>query len=194
MSPMKPPLFLMAAFSLFALARAGAVGAAPPDTAAEAARRAFLEAYPVFANPRCVNCHPRGDQPLQGDSGSPHAQRVKRGPAGLGQYAVKCLACHQTQNLTGAHMPPGAPNWHLPPPGMRMVFEGLKPGELCRQLKDPARNGGKDLRQIVLHVTQDPLVGWGWDPGEGRTAVPLARAVFAARVKAWADQGAACPP
>jgi hypothetical protein len=193
---MKPPLFLMAALSLFALAPAGggAVGAAAPPAAAEASRRAFLEAYPVFAHPRCVNCHPGGDQPLQGDSGSPHAQRVKRGPAGLGQYAVKCAACHQTQNLAGAHMPPGAPNWHLPPPGMRMVFEGLKPGELCRQLKDPARNGGKDLGQIVLHVTQDPLVGWGWDPGEGRTPVPLARAAFAARVKAWADQGAACPP
>ncbi|HWW95175.1 MAG TPA: hypothetical protein VN375_17540 [Vicinamibacteria bacterium] len=193
---MKPPLFLMAAFSLLALARAGGVAGEtiPPDAAAQASRQAFLAAYPVFAHPRCVNCHPRGDQPLQGDSGVPHAQRVKRGPAGLGQYAVKCAACHQTQNLAGAHMPPGAPNWHLPPPSMPMVFEGLTPGELCRQLKDPARNGGKVLTQIVVHVTQDPLVGWGWAPGEGRTPAPGDRAAFAARVKSWADQGAACPP
>ena len=115
---MKPPLFLLAASLLFALARAGGVAGetVPPDAATS--RQAFLEAYPVFAHPRCVNCHPRGDQPLQGDSGVPHAQRVKRGPAGLGQYAVKCAACHQTQNLAGAHMPPGAPGRVKRPKGL----------------------------------------------------------------------------
>src|SRR2546428_9932466 len=30
-------------------------------------RAAFLAAYPVFMHPRCLNCHPRGDAPLQGE-------------------------------------------------------------------------------------------------------------------------------
>src|SRR5262249_58451043 len=31
------------------------------------ARNAFTKAYPVFMHPRCQNCHPAGDTPLQGD-------------------------------------------------------------------------------------------------------------------------------
>ncbi len=171
-----------------------AAGPTPPGSAREeASRRAFLAAYPVFAHPRCVNCHPQGDRPLQGDAGQPHAQRVKRGPQGLGQYAVKCAACHQTQNLVGAHLPPGAPNWHLPPPQMKMIFEGRTPRELCLQLKDPVRNGGKNLGQVLTHVKDDPLVGWGFSPGEGRTPVPGTRAEFATQMAAWAEQGAVCP-
>jgi hypothetical protein len=30
------------------------------------ARAAFMKAYPVFMHPRCLNCHPAGDTPLQG--------------------------------------------------------------------------------------------------------------------------------
>src|SRR3989449_5653350 len=125
-----------------------------------AARAAFLAAAPVFTHPRCQNCHPAGDAPLEGDDSHPHAQSVKRGPDGRGKYGMKCSACHQLTNLPGANMPPGAPNWHLPPPNMRMVFVGRTPGELCRQLKDPSQNGGKTIHQIIEHVTSDKLVLW----------------------------------
>jgi hypothetical protein len=40
-----------------------------------AAARAFLEASQVFFHPRCVNCHPAGDAPLQGDNMRPHSCR-----------------------------------------------------------------------------------------------------------------------
>ncbi|HEY3130269.1 MAG TPA: hypothetical protein VGL91_12490, partial [Acidobacteriota bacterium] len=140
-----------------------------------AARAAFLAAAPVFTHPRCQNCHPAGEAPLQGDDSHPHAQSVKRGLHGKGKYGMKCDACHQLANLPGVHMPPGAPNWHLPPPQMRMVFVGKTPGELCSQLKDPSRNGGKTINQIIEHVTSDKLVGWGWNPGEGRATPPLSR-------------------
>jgi hypothetical protein len=46
------------------------------DTAA--AQAAFNRAWPVFASPRCRNCHPSGDAPLQGDDGHVHIQDVKR--------------------------------------------------------------------------------------------------------------------
>ena len=158
-----------------------------------AARAAFLAAAPVFTHPRCQNCHPAGDAPLQGDDSHPHAQSVKRGPDGRGKYGMKCSACHQLTNLPGANMPPGAPNWHLPPPNMRMVFVGKTPGELCRQLKDPSQNGGKTIHQIIEHVTSDKLVLWGWNPGEGRTTPPLDHTEFAGLMNQWASNGAACP-
>jgi hypothetical protein len=76
---------------------------------------------------------------------------------------------------------------------MKLVFEGRKPGELCRQLKDPRQNGGKTLAQIHEHVAKDPLVAWGWAPGDGRTPAPGSQVELAAHVEAWIDGGAACP-
>jgi hypothetical protein len=158
-----------------------------------AARAAFLETYKVFMHPRCMNCHPRGDVPLQGDDNRLHIPGVKRGPAGKGVYALKCANCHQHTNLPGEHMPPGNPNWHLPPPEMRMVFEGKTPAELARQLKDPKQNGGKTLEQILHHVTHDQLVLWGWHPGDGRTTPPLSHAEFTRKFREWVEQGAPVP-
>src|SRR5271168_2694263 len=140
------------------------------------ARAAFLAAAPVFYHPRCMNCHPSGDRPLQGNDSHPHAQNVQRGPDGNGKYALKCATCHQRENTPGLHMPPGAAVWKLPPPKMPMVIQGKTVHEFCEQLKDPARNGGKTLEQIIEHVSSDPLVGWGWNPGDGRTLPPLSRA------------------
>src|SRR5262249_11391074 len=87
-------------------------------------RAAFLAASPVFMHPRCLNCHPVGNAPLQGDDSHPHAQNVQRGPDGKGLYALKCANCHQFSNLPGANMPPGNPNWHMLPPQTPMVFQG----------------------------------------------------------------------
>ena len=41
----------------------------------------FNEAAKVITHPRCVNCHPAGDRPLQGEDGHPHLPLVVRGPA-----------------------------------------------------------------------------------------------------------------
>jgi hypothetical protein len=159
-----------------------------------AARAAFLAAAPVFFHPRCMNCHPSGDRPLQGDDSHVHAQNVQRGSDGSGKYAMKCTTCHQEANTDGLHMPPGAAVWKLPPPQMRMVIQGKTPGQFCEQLKDPARNGGKSLEQIIEHVASDKLVGWGWNPGDGRTLPPLSREEFAHDISQWVRNGAACPP
>jgi mono/diheme cytochrome c family protein len=159
----------------------------------KASREAFLAAYKVLMHPRCMNCHPSGDVPLQGDDSHPHAQNVQRGKDGKGKYALKCANCHQETNLPGAHMPPGNPNWHLPPPETKMVFQGKSPAELARQLKDPKLNGGKTLEQILQHVSEDKLVLAGWDPGEGRTKPPLSHAEFAAKMREWIEKGAAIP-
>jgi len=157
------------------------------------ARAAFLAIYPVFMHARCMNCHPAGDAPLQGDDSRPHAQSVQRGPDGLGMYALKCANCHQDSNLAGENLPPGNPTWHLPPSAMPMVFQGRSPGELARQLKDPKQNGGKTLEQLIQHVEEDKLVLWGWNPGGGRTIPPLTHAEFARKFREWVEKGAAAP-
>ena len=157
------------------------------------ARSAWSVVYEVLQHPRCLNCHPAGDVPLQGDDSRPHAQNVQRGPDGHGLFAMRCDACHQKQNGPDAHLPPGAPTWNLPHPSAPLVFEGVSRGDLCRQLQDPARNGGKKMAEVLHHVAEDGLVLWGWEPGPGRTPVPISHAAFVSAMKTWIDAGCGCP-
>jgi mono/diheme cytochrome c family protein len=180
--------FVAAAALLAASLTARAV---KPD--ANASRAAFLQVYRVLTSPRCQNCHPAGDAPLQEDDSHVHLQNVKRGKSGHGVYGMQCNTCHQATNLAGAHMPPGNPKWSLPAPEHKMVFVGRSAGVLCRQIKDPRQNGGRSLAALLDHIANDDLVGWGWSPGEGRTLPPLSRSETVAQVKIWLDGGAACP-
>jgi hypothetical protein len=151
----------------------------------------FAEAGKVFQHPRCRNCHPAGDRPLQGDEGRLHHPAVRRGPDGLGVPGLRCTACHQEANYDPAGLP-GARGWHLAP--VSMALEGRSLPEICAQLKDADRNGGRELADIATHVTNDPLIRWTWTPGGRRTPVPATPETFAALVRAWIDTGAACPP
>lgn len=159
----------------------------------KAAREAFQKAYPVFMHPRCMNCHPAGDRPLQGDASRPHGQNVRRGPDGKGMKTMRCANCHQAGNLAGEGMPPGNPHWQLPRPEMPLVFEGRSPGELARQLKDRKRNGGKSLAEVLAHLERDSLVLWAWDPGDGRAPPPMSHAEFVRHFRTWVEKGAASP-
>jgi len=158
---------------------------------------AFETMRVVFQHPRCQNCHPAGDAPLQGDASIAHAQNVKRGPAGRGNVGLECTTCHgaaNTPDTYGGHVPPGsAVGWRMPTPEQPMVFVGATPHALCEQLKDPNRNGGRDLAAVRTHL-DDPLVQWGWAPGVGRVPVPIARAEFLAAFETWVAAGAPCPP
>ena len=158
--------------------------------AAERAAALFAEAGRVLRHPRCVNCHPATDRPLQGEAGHPHEPRVRRGPAGHGVVGMRCEACHTAANYDAVGLP-GSPHWHLAPASM--AWEGLSLRQICEQLKDPARNGGRTLDAVVRHMKTDPLVAWAWAPGVGRTPAPGDQAAFGALVEAWAAAGAACP-
>src|SRR2546423_11588006 len=57
--------------------------------------KAFLQVYKVLMSPRCMNCHPSGDIPLQGDDSHLHTMFPRRGTEGKGIYAMKCANCHQ---------------------------------------------------------------------------------------------------
>jgi len=162
----------------------------PRDDAGAAA--AFEAIVPVLHHPRCMNCHSAGDFPRQGDNSHPHTMQIRRGSDGQSANAVRCRTCHQDHNLAGLHMPPGAPDWHLPSPAMPMIWEGLTDHQLFELFKDPHGNGHRTPAQIVEHM-HTPLVLWGWTPGDGRTPVPTSQHYFLAKVQEWAEKGAACP-
>jgi len=159
-----------------------------------ASKAAFVAMGKVLQHPRCVNCHPTGDSPMQGDDMAGHQPPVVRGEAGLGAVGMRCGTCHGEANVPlteKAGTMPGAPAWHLAPASMG--WQGMSLTQICEQLKDNARNGGKTLEQVHEHVTNDPLVGWGWAPGEGRTPAPGSQAEFAKNTRTWIDAGAHCP-
>jgi hypothetical protein len=154
--------------------------------------KAFKQVYTVLMSARCMNCHPSGDVPLQGDDSHLHTMLPKRGKEGKGVYAMKCANCHQPTNTGGLHTPPGNPNWHLPPADMRMVFQGRTPNQLAKQLIDIKQNGNKGMRKLIAHA-DDGLVLAGWNPGEGRTLPPMSHAAFKKAWVTWLTTGAYAP-
>jgi len=154
--------------------------------------KAFKQVYTVLMSARCMNCHPAGNIPLQGDDSHLHTMSPQRGTDGKGVYAMKCANCHQPTNTPGLHTPPGDPNWHLPPANMKMVFQGKTPRQLAKQIADPAQNGHKNIQQLIEHA-DDGLVKAGWNPGEGRTLPPMSHAAFKKLWITWLKTGAYAP-
>ncbi len=150
----------------------------------------FVELGKVLTNPRCMNCHPAGDRPRQSDLSRLHEPPVERGPDGHGLASMRCHICHQQANFEPGRMP-GHPEWHLAP--REMGWEGKSLGEICAQIKDPKRNGGRSLAQLVGHIGSDTLVGWAWAPGFGRQPAPGTQKQAGALVDAWVKTGAVCP-
>jgi hypothetical protein len=162
---------------------------------AERSRAIFAEIGKLLTNPRCTNCHPSGDHPLQGDDEHEHMPPVWR--ADTGHLATDCSGCHTEQNLTLREAAsyksiPGHARWGVAP--LSMAWEGKSLGDICRQLKDVNLNGGRDLVLLQEHIAKDDLVGWAWNPGEGRDPAPGSQQSAGALVQAWIDSGAECPP
>jgi len=159
-------------------------------------RALFTEAAKVIMNPRCMNCHPATDSPLQGNDRHVHMPPASRGDGGIGVAGAPCATCHSERNFTLAEKAsyasiPGHPRWGLAP--IEMAWEGKSVGEICAQLKDPARNGGRDLTLLQEHFAKDDLVAWAWNPGAGRAPAPGTQQQLGELIKAWIDTGAQCP-
>ncbi len=150
----------------------------------------FLEASRVMLHPRCVNCHPSDDTPRQREASELHNPPVLRGDDDQGIPGLRCTSCHQDTNLDLARVP-GAPKWQLAP--RSMAWQGRTPAQICAQVKDSKRNGGRTLAQIVDHSAHDAIVHWGWFPGANREPAPGSQSRFGALMAAWVETGAACP-
>jgi hypothetical protein len=157
-----------------------------------------LISYSVLTYPRCINCHPgptgdpATDYPRQADDRHPHYYGVVRGAEtdnegnldNKGRLVGRCETCHGTENnpttgIPGAKHEDGTPAWQLAPKEMAWESAAGNPltgAELCAQLKDPARNGDRDLEALLDHMKNEPLVLWGWNPGtrpNGKRERPL---------------------
>jgi hypothetical protein len=151
----------------------------------------FEEAGKVVQSPRCLNCHPATERPTQTDKMKPHQPLVVRGEAGMGAPGgLVCTTCHHEANFDPAGVP-GNPMWQLAP--AEMAWQGKSLGQICLQIKDRERNGGKNMTELVRHMAEDPLVGWGWNPGAGRTPAPGTQKQFGDLIRAWVETGATCP-
>jgi hypothetical protein len=148
----------------------------------------FRRATKVFRHPRCMNCHPSGDSPTQGMDMHQHIMLVRRGTDDHGFVVMRCQSCHGSENYQNM---PGNPKWALAP--RSMAWQGLSDGDLCRAIKDPRKNHGMSLQQLVEHNAHDPLVGWAWNPGNGREPAPGTQEEFGKVVAEWVTTGAHCP-
>ena len=153
----------------------------------------FSTIVTVLKHPRCLNCHTATDFPRQDDDRYRHLMNVARGADDHGMPALRCNTCHGKANSPAGV--PGNPAWALAP--LRMQWETLSDGELCRSLTDPMR-GGMTFPQLTHHLGEDSLVAWAWDPGvdlngRPRQKPPLSREAFMKLVRQWIDTGAACP-
>jgi hypothetical protein len=164
---------------------------------AERSRALFGEIAKVVTHPRCMNCHPAGEHPLQGADHREHMPPAFRGDGGTGIAGLSCSACHTEKNFTlvgtdAAYKSiPGHPRWGLAP--LEMAWQGKSLSQICQQMKDEKRNGGRTLAMLQEHLAHDDLVAWGWSPGEGREPAPGSQAQLGELTQAWIDSGAVCP-
>ena len=156
---------------------------------------AFDKMMLVLTHKRCVNCHPAGDRPRQGEDSHYHNFEVQRGENNHGIAAVKCQTCHQDENNDYSGVP-GAPEWSLAP--RAMAWEGLNRVEIAKSIMDPKINGGRSLEELVEHLTEHALVLWAWSPGVDANGVPrekppVSKEDYITAVKEWAESGAHIP-
>ena len=138
----------------------------------------FEEAGKVMQHPRCVNCHPRGDRPTAERrdaaaraAGGARRGRPRRAGAALHAPAIATRisirrACPAIRNGTSRRR-----RW---------------PGRASRSARSASRSrirratAARTSPRIVKHSTERQLVGWGWNPGAGRTPAPGTQAEFGA--------------
>ena len=156
---------------------------------------AFDVMMQVISHQRCVNCHPSGDRPRQGDDRRVHSFNIQRGEDGHGMLNAKCSTCHQSENNDYSGVP-GAPHWHLAPKSM--AWEGLNSVQIAQAMLDKSKNGGRSIQEIEKHLIEDPLVLWVFEPGinnEGgpREKPPVSKEDYIKAVRQWVAEGAVIP-
>ena len=167
----------------------------PKDDEETTSSAAFDVMMQVVTHQRCINCHPSGDRPRQGEDSHLHYFNVQRGEDGHGKASMQCQTCHQKENNNYSGVP-GAPHWHLAPKSM--AWEGLNRIEIAQAILDESKNGGRSIEEIEKHLTSDPLVLWAFEPGVNNEGVPrekppVSKEDFINAVKQWVAEGAIIP-
>jgi len=198
-TPVAVPLTISVAAENKAASEMSPPGGVGKSEGLEAWRR--IEA--VVTHPRCANCHVGPDNipmwTVVGENKTrPHGMNIRAGESRTGAGTLVCSACHMTSMAPNEvpHAPPhvGLP-WQLAP--VEFVWFGKTGAEICVQMRDPKRNGGRDAAGLVEHLWHDAerngFIPWGWNPGGGRSTPPGTFERHAKDVTMWGAAGQPCP-
>jgi hypothetical protein len=189
---------------LVAAAKDPVKDALPPGSVS---RSKGLEAWKrieaVVTHPRCANCHVDARSiPIWTPAGEGkdrvHAMNIHGGKSRIGAEALRCSTCHMTS--TQANEPAPAPpragiDWQLAP--VAFIWFGKSGAEICAQLKDPQRNGGRDAVALLEHLRHDAslngFIPRAWAPGAGRSTPPGNFEDHVKDMALWGAAGQPCP-
>lgn len=159
---------------------------------------AFARVYEVASHPRCSNCHVGADNrpmwsgPSYGRT-RPHGMNINAGESRIGAETVMCSTCHaERASLNDTpHAPPQVSMaWQLAP--VEAEWFGKSATEVCNQLRDPDRNGGRTALEIAEHLDHDLILHWAWNPGGGREPAPYSLQEHVDDVLVWGVAGFPC--
>ena len=172
---------------------------APGTIDAETGLAAWARIYEVASHPRCSNCHtgpsdvPMWSGPSYGET-RPHGMGIRAGASRFGADSLACSTCHAESSYpqTIPHSAPRVPaKWQLAPP--EADWFGRSSAHICAQLRDPARNGGRDYAALAEHLGHDVVLHWAWDPGPGREPAPYSLREHTMDMHIWGAAGQPCP-
>lgn len=169
----------------------------------EEGRAAWDIVYEVASHPRCSNCHtgadgiPMWSGPSYGEA-RPHGMNINAGVSRIGAESIMCMTCHVTlpeADPTANDFPHSAPKvaalWRLAPP--EAEWFGKSSHYICNQIKDPARNGNRTIKQVAEHLDHDVILHWSWAPGGNREPAPHSLQILMDSLMKWSAAGTPCP-
>ena len=172
---------------------------APETVSIEEGLVAWGRVYEVTSHPRCSNCHvgpsnvPMWSGPSYGRTRS-HGMNINAGESRIGAEAVLCSTCHAFREDNANNLPHMAPqvamNWQLAP--VEAEWFGKTSEEVCNQLRDPDRNGGRTLEELIVHLGHDLILHWAWRPGGGREPAPYSLEEHMNDLSIWGTAGFPC--
>ena len=122
-----------------------------------------------------------------------HGMNIIAGESRIGVETVLCSTCHvyrEGLNDVQHAAPQVAATWMLPP--VEAEWFGKSSAEICAQLRDPDRNGGRDYLDLASHLDHDVILHWAWNPGGGREPAPYSLQEHVNDILAWGVSGYPC--
>jgi hypothetical protein len=194
----------IAAVNGIVVAKDQAKDALPPGSVSRAkGLEAWKRIEAVVTHPRCANCHvDAGAVPIWTPAGETkprvHGMNIHGGNSRIGAETIRCSTCHMTSSQPNepAPAPPRAGiDWQLAP--VEFIWFGKSGAEICAQLKDPKRNGGRDAVGLLEHLRHDAslngFIPRGWEPGAGRATPPGTFEDHVKDMALWGAAGQPCP-
>ena len=158
--------------------------------------------YSVTSHLRCVNCHTGADNKPMWSGPSygkprPHGMNINAGKSRIGAESLMCATCHTTLPADApnandvAHAAPRvAMDWRLAP--VEANWFGKSSHYICNQIKDPARNGNRSIKEVAQHLDHDLILHWAWNPGGNREPAPHSLQKLVDALMKWSAAGTPC--